>query len=110
MSNFSRRDFLKLCGGTVAAVSLSQVLLPELVKAAPALGSSSDLDSRSKLHRMFYITSEFRPAGDERDLTEIVDLNFIRMFRLQRDMAMKVIDETRDCRKLLPCCGRSYTN
>lgn len=39
MSELSRRGFLKLCAGSVAAVSLSQVLLPELAKAAPASGN-----------------------------------------------------------------------
>ena len=38
MGQISRRDFLKLCAGSVAAVSLSQLLFPELAKAAPASG------------------------------------------------------------------------
>lgn len=36
MKGLSRRDFLKLCAGSAATVSLSELLLPHLLEAAPA--------------------------------------------------------------------------
>ncbi len=39
MKGLSRRDFLKLCAGSAAAVSLSELLLPHLLEAAPAAGN-----------------------------------------------------------------------
>jgi hydrogenase small subunit len=39
VKGLSRRDFLKLCAGSAAAVSLSELLLPHLLEAAPASGN-----------------------------------------------------------------------
>ncbi len=39
MKGLNRRDFLKLCAGSAAAVSLAEVLLPHLLEAAPASGN-----------------------------------------------------------------------
>jgi len=67
MDRISRRDFLKLCAGSVAAVGLSQLLYPELAKAAPASGKPPVIWLQGLAVPAVLSLFEFRPAGDERD-------------------------------------------
>lgn len=101
MSDLSRRNFLKLCAGSVAAVSLSQVLLPELVKAAPASGKPPVIwiQGASCTGCSISLLNSGQP-GMKEILTEIIDLKFHpNVSAAAGDLAMKVIDETRDAGK-----------
>lgn len=101
MGQISRRDFLKLCAGSVAAVSLSQLLYPELAKAAPASGKPPViwLQGASCTGCSISVLNSGQP-GMKEILTEIIDLKFHpNVSAAAGDLAMKVIDETRDAGK-----------
>jgi hydrogenase small subunit len=98
MGELNRREFLKLCAGSVAVVSLSQLLLPELVKAAPASGKPPViwLQGASCTGCSVSVLNSAQP-GMKEILTEVIDLKFHpNVSAAAGDLAMKVIDETRD--------------
>ncbi|MFW0967395.1 MAG: twin-arginine translocation signal domain-containing protein, partial [Thermacetogeniaceae bacterium] len=101
MSQISRRDFLKVCAGSVAAVSLSQLLFPELAKAAPASGKPPViwLQGASCTGCSISLLNSGQP-GMKEILTEIIDLKFHpNVSAAAGELAMKVIDETKEAGK-----------
>ncbi len=96
MKGISRRDFMKLCAGSVAAVSLSQALLPELAKAVPAAGNPPVLwiQGASCTGCSISLLNSAQP-GVKEILTEIISLKFHpNVSAAAGDLALKVIEET----------------
>lgn len=96
MKGISRREFMKLCAGSVAAVSLSQALLPELAKAVPAAGNPPVLwiQGASCTGCSISLLNSAQP-GVKEILTEIISLKFHpNVSAAAGDLALKVIEET----------------
>lgn len=96
MTKLSRRDFLKLCAGSAAAVSLSQALLPELARAVPAAGNPPVLwiQGASCTGCSISLLNSVHP-GILEILTEVISLKFHpNISAAAGDLAMKVIEET----------------
>lgn len=98
MKTISRRDFLKLCAGSVAAVSLSQALLPELAKAVPAAGNPPVLwiQGASCTGCSISLLNSTQP-GIKEILTDVISLKYHpNVSAASGDLAMRVIEETKD--------------
>lgn len=96
MGGLSRRDFLKLCAGSAAAVSLSQALLPELAQAVPAAGNPPVIwiQGASCTGCSISLLNSEQP-GIKEILTEVIGLKFHpNVSAAAGDLAMKVIDDT----------------
>lgn len=96
MKGLSRRDFLKLCAGSAAAVSLSQALLPHLLEAAPASGNPPVLwlQGASCTGCSISLLNSEQPAIKE-ILTDVISLKYHpNVSAAAGDLALKVIDDT----------------
>lgn len=96
MKGISRREFMKLCAGSVAAVGLSQVLLPELARALPAAGNPPVIwiQGASCTGCSISLLNSVQP-GVKEILTEVIGLKYHpNVSAAAGDLAMKVIDET----------------
>lgn len=97
MKGISRREFLKLCAGSVAAAGLSQLLLPELARSLPAAGNPPVIwiQGASCTGCSISLLNSTQP-GVKEILTEVIDLKFHpNISAAAGDLAMKVIDETK---------------
>ncbi|MDH7577297.1 MAG: hydrogenase small subunit [Bacillota bacterium] len=96
MKELSRRDFLKLCAGSAAAVSLSQALLPELARAVPAAGNPPVLwiQGASCTGCSISLLNSVQP-DILKILTEVISLKFHpNVSAAAGELAMRVIEET----------------
>ncbi|MGB9792034.1 MAG: hydrogenase small subunit [Thermacetogeniaceae bacterium] len=101
MKGISRRQFMKLCAGSVAAMSLSQALLPELAKAVPAAGNPPVIwiQGASCTGCSISLLNSAQP-GVKEILTEIISLKFHpNVSAAAGDLALKVIEETESAGK-----------
>lgn len=98
MRELTRRDFLKLCAGSVAAVSLSQALLPELARALPARGNPPVLwiQGASCTGCSISLLNSVHP-GVKEILTEVISLKFHpNISAAAGDLALEVLEETKE--------------
>lgn len=96
MKGLSRRDFLKLCAGSAAAVSLSELLLPHLLEAAPVSGNPPALwiQGASCTGCSVSLLNSDQPSI-AKILTDVIDLKFHpNISAAAGDLAAKVIDDT----------------
>lgn len=96
MKGINRRDFLKLCAGSVAAVSLSQALLPHLASAVPAGGNPPViwLQGASCTGCSVSLLDSDQP-GVQEILTDIISLKYHpNLSAASGDLAWKVINDT----------------
>jgi hydrogenase small subunit len=96
VKGLSRRDFLKLCAGSAAAVSLSEMLLPHLLEAAPASGNPPVLwiQGASCTGCSVSLLNSDEPAI-AKILTDVISLKFHpNISGAAGYLATKVIDDT----------------
>lgn len=97
MREFTRRDFLKLCAGSVAAMGLSQALLPELARALPGAGNPPVIwiQGASCTGCSISLLNSEQP-GVKEILTEVINLKFHpNISGAAGELAMDVIEETK---------------
>lgn len=96
MKGLNRRDFLKLCAGSAAAVSLAEVLLPHLLEAAPAAGNPPVLwiQGASCTGCSESLLDTEQPAI-AKILTDVITLKYHpTLMGAAGDLALKVLNDT----------------